>query len=184
MTVTDQEFEQAVQGHYADVFRFALSLTKREAEACDLTQESFYRLSAKGRELTDPAKLKSWLFTTCYREFLRDERHRVGFPHVEISLVEHELPEATPERVRELDPEALMSTVGRLDEIYRVPVMLFYLQGLAYKEIAAVLGVPIGTVMSRLARGKVQLRALLAEALQPGSTHAAVGATFRDWQNE
>jgi RNA polymerase sigma-70 factor (ECF subfamily) len=184
MGVTDQEFEQAVQEHYADVFRFALSLTKREAEACDLTQESFYRLGAKGRELADPTKLKSWLFTTCYREFLRDERHRVGFPHVEISLVESELPEATPERVQEMDPDALMATLEKLDEIYRVPVMLFYLQGLAYKEIAAVLAVPIGTVMSRLARGKEQLRGLLAKALQPRPTDAPVESTFRERQYE
>ena len=96
MVVTDQEFEQAVQGHYADVFRFALSLTKQEAEACDLTQESFYLLAAKGRQVEDASKLKAWLFTTCYRKFLREERHRVQFPHIDLSLVEEALPDATP----------------------------------------------------------------------------------------
>ena len=185
MGVTDQEFEQVVQGHYADVFRFALSLTKREAEACDLTQESFYLLGSKGRQVEDATKLKSWLFTTCYREFLRDERHRVRFPHVELSLVEDALPDATPERVHEMDADVLMATLEQVDEIYRVPVMLFYLQGQAYKEIASILDVPIGTVMSRLARGKEQLRVLLAKALQPSAVATATaGPTFRERQYE
>ncbi len=177
MGVTDQEFEQVVRGHYADVFRFALSLTKREAEACDLTQESFYLLAAKGRHVEDASKLKAWLFTTCYREFLRDERHRVRFPHVELSLVEETLPNASPERIHQMDADLLMATLEQVDEIYRVPVMLFYLQGQAYKEIASILDAPLGTVMSRLARGKEQLRALLAKALQSG-TAAAAGPTF------
>lgn len=167
MIVTDEDFEQVVRVHYADVFRFALSLTKRETEACDLTQESFYLLGSKGRQMQDPTKLKSWLFTTCYREFLRDERHRVRFPHIELSLVEEAMPDATPEQVHEMDANVLMATLDQVDEIYRVPIMLFYLQGQAYKEIAALLDVPIGTVMSRLARGKEQLRGLLAQVLQP-----------------
>jgi hypothetical protein len=90
--VTDQDLELAGRTHYADLFRFALSLTKQEPDACDLTQESFYLLSAKGRQVTDTSKLKSWLFTTCYREFLRRERRRVRAPQVELSLVEEDLP--------------------------------------------------------------------------------------------
>src|SRR3989442_2535196 len=76
IAVTDKEFEQAVSDHYAHVFYFALSLTKHEAEACDLTQETFRRLGSKGRQVQDASKLKSWLMTTCYREFLRQHRHR------------------------------------------------------------------------------------------------------------
>ena len=185
MGVTDQEFEQVVEGHYADVFRFALSLAQREAEACDLAQESFYLLAAKGRHVEDASKLKAWLFTTCYREFLRAERHRVRFPHVELSLVEEALPAATAERVHQMDADLLMETLEEVDELYRVPVMLFYLQGQAYKEIAAVLELPIGTVMSRLARGKEQLRVLLAKALQPRTAAAApAGPIFRERQYE
>ena len=180
--VTDQEFEQVVQGHYADVFRFALSLTKREAEACDLTQESFYLLAAKGRLVEDASKLKAWLFTTCYREFLRDERHRVRFPHLHLSLVEETLPEAAPEGVHSMDADVLMGALQQVDELYRVPVMLFYLQGQAYKEIAAELDVPIGTIMSRLARGKERLRVLLTKAPQPGTpaTLAPAVPTLRE----
>lgn len=166
--VTDQDLELAVRTHYADVFRFALSLTKQEADACDLTQEAFYLLSAKGRKVTDASKLKSWLFTTCYREFLRRERQRARAPQVELSLVEEELPEVRPDQLSEMDGAMVMKALQELDEIYRIPVTLFYLRGESYRGIAALLGVPLGTVMSRLARGKDQLRVLLARMFPPG----------------
>ena len=178
MVVTDQEFERVVRAHYADVFHFALSLAKREAEACDLTQEAFYLLASKGRQVRDITKLKSWLLTTCYREFLRRERHETCFPKVEISLVEDGLAEVTPEAINGLDAETLMDALCEVAEVYRIPVMLFYLQGHSYKEIASLLGVPAGTVMSRLARGKEPLRVLLANGLpSKPPAHAAASDT-------
>ena len=166
IAVTDKEFEQAVSDHYAHVFYFAFSLTKHEAEACDLTQETYHRLASKGRQVQDASKLKSWLMTTCYREFLRQHRHRQRFPHVEVSVVEHALPVVIPDHVNRMDAATLMGVLHEIDELYRVPVMLFYFQDHSYKEIAALLQVPMGTVMSRLARGKDQLRELLAKGLQ------------------
>jgi RNA polymerase sigma-70 factor (ECF subfamily) len=173
IAVTAKEFEQAVSDHYTQVFYFALSLTKHESEACDLTQETYHRLASKGRQVQDASKLKSWLMTTCYREFLRQHRHRLRFPHVEVSLVEHALPAVTPDLVNRMDAATLMGALYEIDELYRVPVMLFYLQDYSYKEIAALLQVPIGTVMSRLARGKEQLRELLAKGLGPQAAAAA-----------
>ena len=174
--MTDQEFEQAVSDHYSQVFYFALSLTKHEAEACDLTQEAYRRLASKGRQVQDASRLKSWLLTTCYREFLRQHRHRLRFPHVEVGLVEHALPVVTPDHVNRIDAATLMKALHEIDELYRVPVMLFYLQDHSYKEIAALLQVPIGTVMSRLARGKEQLRELLAKGLRPQAATSAVAS--------
>lgn len=176
--MTDQEFEQAVSDHYAQVFYFALSLTKHEAEACDLTQETYRRLASKGRQVQDVSRLKSWLMTTCYREFLRQHRHRLRFPHVEVSLVEQALPVVTPDHVNRIDAATLMRALHQIDELYRVPVMLFYLQDHSYKEISALLEVPIGTVMSRLARGKEQLRELLAKGLQTAAAGSAPDAPF------
>ena len=100
------------------------------------------------------------------REFLRQHRHRQRFPHVEVSVVEHALPVVMPDYVNRMDAATLMGVLHEIDELYRVPVTLFYFQDHSYKEIAALLQVPIGTVMSRLARGKDQLRELLAKGLQ------------------
>ena len=174
IAVTDQEFEQAVSDHYSQVFYFALSLTKHEAEACDLTQEAYRRLASKGRKVQDASRLKPWLLTTCYREFLRQHRHRLRFPHVEVGLVEHALPVVTPDHVNRIDAATLRKSFHEINELYRFPVMLFYLQDHSYKEIAALLQVPIGTVMSRLARGKEQLRQLLAKGLRPQAAASAV----------
>ena len=65
--------------------------------------------------------------------------------------------------LHELDAGVVMQALWNVDEVYRAPLMLFYLEDHSYLEIAAILEIPVGTVMSRLARGKVQLRGLLAD---------------------
>lgn len=174
ISVTDQQFERAVSEYYSEVFRFALSLTRNETAASDLTQEAYGRLASHGPKIKDPARLKSWLMTTCYREFLRERRHQVRFPHVEVSLVQDDLPDVTPEFLIQMDANAVMTALQGVDEVFRIPLTLFYLQTQSYKEIALLLDVPIGTVMSRLARGKAQLRRLLGAE---GALEAQRGVT-------
>src|SRR6266542_5334704 len=77
-------FEQLVDRQYVPLFRFALSLSKSEADAADLTQQTFFLWASKGDQLRDRSKAKSWLFTTLYREFLGRRRHEVRFPNVEL----------------------------------------------------------------------------------------------------
>lgn len=67
------------------------------------------------------------------------------------------------DRVARLDSSTVMAALQSVDEVFRAPLTLFYLEDLSYTEIAAALDVPIGTVMSRLSRGKAQLRATLAQ---------------------
>jgi RNA polymerase sigma-70 factor, ECF subfamily len=157
------DFDQLVRDFYQPLYRFALSLTEREAEACDLTQQTFFLWASKGQQLRDRSKVKSWLFTTLHREFLGSRRRNTRFPHHEIESVEHELPSVSPATVNEMDAGVVMQALWNVDEVYRAPLMLFYLEDHSYLEIAAVLEVPVGTVMSRLARGKAQLRVLLAD---------------------
>ncbi len=157
------DFDQLVSDYYQPLYRFALSLTEREAEACDLTQQTFFLWASKGQQLRDRSKVKSWLFTTLHREFLGSRRRNTRFPHHEIESVEHELPSVSPATVNEMDAGVVMQALWNVDEVYRAPLMLFYLEDHSYLEIAAVLEVPVGTVMSRLARGKAQLRVLLAD---------------------
>ena len=149
--------------YYQSLYRFALSLARCEAVAADLTQETYYIFAAKGHQLRDETKVKSWLFTTLHREFLRRQRHAHCFPHHETSQVEHELPVVSSTVVNDLDSITVMQALQRVDEHYRVSLAMFYLEDFSYKEIAEALEIPVGTVMSRLARGKAQLRVILGE---------------------
>lgn len=160
------DFDQLVDRHYQPLYRFALSLAKQAEEAADLTQQTFFLWAAKGHQLRDGSKVKSWLFTTLYREYLSTYRHSTRFPQVELDEVTHEMPSIAPSIFNDIDGNTVVSALTQVDEVYRAPLVLFYLEELAYKEIADVLDIPIGTVMSRLARGKAQLRDRLLEARQ------------------
>lgn len=159
----EPDFDQLVNDYYQPLYRFALSLAERESEASDLTQQTFFLWASKGQQLRDRSKAKAWLFTTLHREFLGSRRRTTRFPHHEIESVEHELPPVTPATVNEMDADAVLQSLMTVDEVYRAPLMLFYLEDHSYLEIAAVLDVPVGTVMSRLSRGKAQLRGLIAD---------------------
>lgn len=156
------DFERLVEEHHASLYRFALSLCRDETEAADLVQETFYIWAAKGHQLTDPARVKSWLFTTLHREFLGSRRRLVRFPHHELSEVESELPEAPPAAPERLDWTVLAECLAKVDPAFQAPVALFYLEDYSYNEISAILEVPLGTVKSRISRGIAQLQQLFA----------------------
>jgi RNA polymerase sigma factor (sigma-70 family) len=165
--VTSLSISDLVDRYYQPLFRFALSLARNETAACDLTQETFYLWASKGHQLRDVSKVKTWLFTTLYREFLSGERRRQRFPEHEIDAASSELPTIAPEVVNHADSRAVIEALRQVEEVYRVPLSLFYLEEIGYKDIAQILDVPIGTVMSRLFRGKAQMRRLLADAMSP-----------------
>jgi RNA polymerase sigma-70 factor (ECF subfamily) len=160
--VADIDFESLVHRYYRTLYQFAYSLTRGEADACDLTQQTFYVWATKGHQLRDPSKVKTWLFTTLHREFLRTQRRLRRHPHTELSQSESELPTISPAMVDELDAATVMQSLAQVEEPYQAPIALFYLEDYSYKEIADILEVPIGTVQSRLARGKVQLQRIIA----------------------
>lgn len=154
-------FESLVEEYYRGLYQFALSLAGAEAEASDLTQQTFLVWAKKGHQLRDASKAKTWLFTTLHREFLKTRRRQSRFPHQELDAAENEIPPVTPTMVNELDADEVMTALQRVNELYQAPVALFYIEELSYKEIAEVLDVPIGTVQSRIARGKSELRQLV-----------------------
>ena len=164
------DFQGLVSLYYASLYRFAMSLTRRESDACDLTQQTFYVWARKGHQLKDPLKVKSWLFTTLHREFLETQRRQTRFPHYELEEMSHELPNVQPELVNQLDSGAVLSLLAQVDPVFQAPVALFYLEDYAYKEIAEILAVPMGTVKSRIARGLSQLKAILARNEPPAET--------------
>jgi RNA polymerase sigma-70 factor (ECF subfamily) len=155
-------FTHLVDTHYASLYRFALSLARREADACDLVQQTFYIWATKGEALREESKAKAWLFTTLYREFLRGRRRDARATSIEdLPAGEQEIAADEVDRVAKMDAATVVGALQEVDETFRAPLTLFYLEDLSYLEIAEALDVPIGTVMSRLSRGKTQLRAVL-----------------------
>ena len=160
------DFDGLVTAYYQMLFQFAYSLTRDEADACDLAQQTFCIWAEKGHQLRDKTKVKTWLFTTLHREFLGSRRRETRFPHFDLEHASVELPVVTPPSVNQLDSAQVLKALARLDEIYQAPVALFYLQDHSYNEIAEVLDVPLGTVKSRLTRGLARLHQLLT-VVQP-----------------
>ena len=166
-------FESIVNLYYEPLYKFAFSLTRTEADAGDLTQQTFYIWATKGHQLRDQNSTKTWLFTTLHRVFLQNRRRETRFPHEPLNEMEEGLPFTDPVLVNELDWEQVLGALGRVEEHYQAAVALFYLEERSYKEIAEILEVPIGTVKSRLARGLGQLKSVLVQTGVPGRSRKA-----------
>ena len=155
--MSEIDFQQLVDRYYAPLYRFALSLSRSEVDAADLTQQTCFLWASKGNQLRDRSKARSWLFTTLYREFLSRRRHEVCFPKVELDDVREQEMSISP-TVNAFDRATVLQALREVKEPFRAPLTLFYLEQFSYQEIADVLEVPAGTVMSRLSRGKALLR--------------------------
>ncbi len=155
------DFEDLVNAYYRPLYQFALSLARDEAEASDLTQQTFCIWAEKGHALRDASKAKTWLFTTLHREFLKSRRRQKLLPHRTLDEATDDPPAPAPSAVEQLDSATVLEALGKLEDTYRAPLMLFYLGEHSYKEISDILSVPIGTVQSRISRGKAHLRDLL-----------------------
>ena len=163
-----EHFEALVREHYEPLFRFAMRLTRRECDACDLTQETFCVWAMKGHQLRDVSKAKAWLFTTLHRAFLKGRKRQNELLDHEGEEAAHQLPAPPPEFGDHDDLSRLLPALARVDEVYQAAVSLFYLEVRSYGDIALILDVPVGTVKSRIARGLAQLREiLLSESSHP-----------------
>jgi len=165
----DLDFESLVTLYYESLYRFAFALTRSEADASDLTQQTFQTWATKGHQLRDGSKVKSWLFTTLHRMYLQGRRRDTRYPHYELEQAESELPCVSPPQVNQLDSVNVIEALACLDEAFQAPVSMFYLEDYPYKEIARILEVPMGTVKSRIARGIAQLHKLLTSPAVTGS---------------
>lgn len=178
--VTDSppSFEQIVDAHYQGLHRFALSMCRRESTAQDLVQQTFLQWAKKGHTLRDGSKVKTWLFTTLYREWLSVARREQKHEEVEFEPDLHGSVQSDDDGENpRVDSATLQTALQQLEPNYRAPLVLFYLKELSYREIAEALGIPIGTVMSRLSRAKDNLRAILLR-LEESTTSRIIPAQF------
>jgi RNA polymerase sigma-70 factor, ECF subfamily len=163
--MNNEAFAQLVDANYAPLYRFALSLARNASDAGDLVQQTFFIWATKGHGLRELSKAKSWLFTTLYREFLRGRRRDSRSTFLEDLPPGEKDPVAEDvDRVTRMDAATVVAALQSVEEAFRAPLTLFYLEDMSYQEIAEALEVPIGTVMSRLSRGKAQLRQAIETA--------------------
>lgn len=163
--------ERLVAECYDDVFRFAYRLAGNAADAEDLAQDAFCRAQMQWHQLRDPAKAKAWLFRIARNCYLQRRRGDHGLKSLSLECA-GDLPEPG-EPAGDIDPERLQAVLDELPEAFRTPLILFYFEEFSYRDIADQLDLPIGTVMSRLARAKGFLRRRLEELESPAERGAS-----------
>lgn len=163
--------ERLVEEHYAALYRYAYRLSGSTADAEDLTQETFCTAQVKLRQLRDPARARQWLFSILRNAYLHRARARRQAPCVSLDGLA-EVPEPLPDPLPPVEPERLQQALNELPEGFRTPLIMFYFEEFSYRDIAEQMDLPLGTVMSRLARAKAHLRGRL---LQPDAAVAAEG---------
>lgn len=155
-----------IETYYQPVYRYAYRLTGTAADAEDVTQQTFLIAQTKIDQLRNQSAVKGWLFTVARNLFLKSLRDNKETA-VPLETLEESVTLGNLEQ--ELTSEELQTVLDELPMEFRMPLILYYLQELSYKEIAAQLEVPIGTVMSRLARAKSVLRKRLSPERSPAS---------------
>jgi RNA polymerase sigma-70 factor (ECF subfamily) len=166
-------FEQLTMPYLPDVRRFARALARDPARADDLVQETYLQALRGWHTFRPDADPRRWLFTVCRHTFLRTARREARYVEApdddpELESLATAVAHAEAQRsgaadaVERLDLGAAISgALAALPPHYRVAVVLVDVEGQPYEEAAAVLGVPVGTVRSRLFRGRRLLQDLL-----------------------
>jgi RNA polymerase sigma-70 factor (ECF subfamily) len=157
---SQRNVQRLVEDHYASLYRYAYRLTGSAADAEDLTQDTFCQAQLKLVQLRDPARAKAWLFSILRNAYLHRVRARKQEHAVPLEWV-GDVPERLPETLPDVEPEKLQQALNELPEVFRTPVILYYFEDFSYRDIAEQMDLPMGTVMSRLARAKAHLRARL-----------------------
>jgi RNA polymerase sigma-70 factor, ECF subfamily len=189
--VADQErarrFRDAALPHLDDVYTLARYLMRNAADAEDAVQECYLRALRHFDSYRGPA-MKPWLLAilrnVCNAEFARRSKEEVPTDYAQEDSLTEEMPmwqepQASPEKVmlRQQDSATIRRLVTQLPAPFREAIVLREINDLSYQEIAEVAGVPVGTVMSRLARARAMLRsawnAAEASTAKPGSATAS-----------
>jgi RNA polymerase sigma-70 factor (ECF subfamily) len=156
-TGTTLTIAQVIERYHQAVYRYAFRLTGRQADAEDLTQQTFLIAQQKLGQLRDVTKVDRWLFAVLRSRFSKNRSRRgpvfAGSMEMDMDAMAIEPPPSD-----EVDRELLARALNELPDDFRVVLVMYYFEDASYKEIAQQLAIPIGTVMSRLARAKQRLR--------------------------
>jgi RNA polymerase sigma-70 factor (ECF subfamily) len=171
------DFIGAALEHLDALHAYAWTLTRHAAEAEDLVQETYLRALVRADRLAPDSNLKAWLFTVLRNLWLNQLRRLRRGP--QLSAWDDELAEQVAGGInddpqvlslREEQRRAVRRALDRLPGEFREVVVLRDLEDFSYREIADITGCPLGTVMSRLARGRQRLKSLLSEPAEAPGT--------------
>lgn len=198
------DFEDQIIGLLDDLLGAAMRLAKNRQDAEDLVAEAVAKAWANRRSLRDPARFRAWLFRILTNVFISECRKRGARPNADVSLDapgDHEsafslfeelhqpflLWWGNPEQefLNKLLRRDIERAVDALPEAFRMVVVLAEMEGFSYHEIGRMLGVPIGTVRSRLARARSHLqKALWVHAKETPSDHHSHEACHETGQDD
>jgi RNA polymerase sigma-70 factor (ECF subfamily) len=162
MNVFEREFNFArmLEAKIPQLRRYARALTRDVARADDLVQDCLTWAVAKQHLWQSGTNLRAWLFTLLHNQYVNDVRRLVR-EGSHVMLEEASELTAQSNAIPTLQLRDLEAALGRLQPEQRQVILLVGLEGMSYGEVASVANVPIGTVRSRLSRGRVQLRRLM-----------------------
>lgn len=157
-----------VEQYYSAIYGYAYRLSGTVADAEDLTQQTFLIAHQKLSQVREHDKVLRWLYTIARTCFLKSRRRQRPSAAANFELDVNEIPERFLDD-SPFDEERLQTALNELSDEFKLCVTMFYFEELSYKEIGEQLEIPIGTVMSRLARAKGRLRHALVDAADKGS---------------
>lgn len=154
------DIAQMVAEHHQAVYRYAYRLSGGVPDAEDLTQQVFLVAQQKLGQLRNAASARGWLFAILRSCFLKTRARRTPVPAANLRLNVDTIPAEVPDE-GDIDRERLQEAIDQLPSVFRLVLVMFYFEECSYRDIAESLDLPIGTVMSRLARAKGHLRSKL-----------------------
>jgi len=172
MSFLMNDFAPLLEEQIPRLRRYARALTHDVTRADDLVQSCLVRAITKQHLWERGTNLRAWLFTILHNQHVNDVRHSVR----EGNTVElDEAPQLTVQgnAIVSLELRDLESAIGKLPPEQRQVILLVGLEGMAYEDVATVLDIPVGTVRSRLSRGRDQLRRLMGVEEKDASARAA-----------
>lgn len=166
----EARFEREALPHMRALLGAARRLTRNAADAEDLVQETFLRAFRAFAAYTPDTNIRAWLFTILYR-VRADHYRKMGRSPQTVELLDEGPGVSPPQDVWAGGQEEVARALEQVPEVFRTAVVLRDVQDWSYEEIAQILGIPIGTVMSRIHRGRSLLRRCLGA--RPGATARA-----------